>query len=190
MKCPACQHENDSAARFCLQCGAAMIQRCPECGTLLPLAARFCQQCGVSQTGTPPAASTFEPPRPEPPSASTPPVLPEAGRPPLSAGSEGALRLVTVLFADMSRSVQTTGVMHPEDAAAVVDRLLQAMVEVVFECGGHVDRFLGDGLLAVFGAPLAHENDPERAIRAALAIRTTALELVEGHTGHEGRLLE
>jgi class 3 adenylate cyclase/tetratricopeptide (TPR) repeat protein len=93
---------------------------------------------------------------------------------PSPAEQRGENRVVTVLFADMSRSVETMQDLLPEDAAALVDRLLRAMVEVLVRYEGHVDRFLGDGLLAVFGVPQAHEDDPERAIRAALEIRDAA----------------
>src|SRR5207244_5237407 len=74
----------------------------------------------------------------------------------------------------MSRSLETTRDLHPEDGAALVNRLLQAMVDVVLKYEGRIDRFQGDGLLAVFGVPHAHEDDPERAIRAALEIRAAA----------------
>jgi DNA-binding SARP family transcriptional activator len=98
--------------------------------------------------------------------------------------AEGENRLVTILFADVSRSVEITQGLHPEDAAALVSRLLQAMVDVLLKYEGQVDRFLRDGVLAVFGTPLAHEDDPERAIRAALEIRTVARRLgLEVHSG-------
>jgi class 3 adenylate cyclase len=88
-----------------------------------------------------------------------------------SRPSEGENRLVTVLFADMSQFVETTHALHPEDAAELVDRLLQVMVDVLLKYEARVDRFLGDGALAVFGVPQTHEDDAERAVRAALEIR-------------------
>jgi class 3 adenylate cyclase len=97
---------------------------------------------------------------------------------------EGENRLVTVLFADMSRSVEITQDLHPEDAAALVNRLLQRMIDTLLKYEGRVDRFLGDGVLAVFGMHPAHEDDPERAIRAALEIREAARKLgLEVRTG-------
>jgi DNA-binding SARP family transcriptional activator/class 3 adenylate cyclase len=90
---------------------------------------------------------------------------------------EGENRLVTVLFADMSSSVATMRDLHPEDAAALVNRLLGAMVDALLKYEGHVDRFLGDGVLAVFGMLQAHEDDAERAIRAAIEIREAARKL-------------
>src|SRR5262249_7031574 len=100
--------------------------------------------------------------------------MPSAFREQLIAAPEGENLLVTVLFADMSGSVATTKGLHPEESASLVSGLLKAMVEVLMQYQGRVDRFLGDGLLAVFGAPQAHENDPERAIQAALEIRQAA----------------
>jgi adenylate cyclase len=87
---------------------------------------------------------------------------------------EGENRFVTLLFSDMCRSLEATRDLHPEDAAAFINRLLVVMVDVIFENGGYVDRFRGDGALAVFGVPHAHEEDPERAIGAAMQIRARA----------------
>src|SRR5439155_17368615 len=91
----------------------------------------------------------------------------------------GENRLVTVLFAAVSRSVETMPDPDPEEAAAYLGRLLGVMADAVLKFGGQVDRFLGDGVLAIFGASQAHEDDAERAIRAALGIRDAAARL--GH---------
>jgi class 3 adenylate cyclase/tetratricopeptide (TPR) repeat protein len=99
------------------------------------------------------------------------PSVPNARSVVLPAGEN---RVVTVLFADMSGSLEATRDLAPEEAAQLVDRLLQAMVTAVQECEGRIDRFQGDGVMAVFGVRQAHEEDPERAIRAALAIREAA----------------
>jgi adenylate cyclase len=114
-----------------------------------------------------------------PPFAPAPPLV---GRPPAARESrltpaQGENRLVTILFADMSHSVETTQDLHPEEAAALLNRLLQGMVDVVLKYEGRIDRFLGDGMLAVFGTLQAHEDDPERAIRAAMEIREVAQRL-------------
>src|SRR5262249_8518309 len=103
--------------------------------------------------------------------------LPDAFRQQLLTPPEGENRVVTVLFADMSDSVQATGHLHPEDAANLVNSLLKAMVDVLVKYEGRIDRFLGDGALAVFGTPQAHESDPERAILAAIEIREAARRL-------------
>src|SRR4029450_10660311 len=95
----------------------------------------------------------------------------------MTAGLTGENRLVTMLFADMSGSVSSTRSPDAEDAALLVNQLLQAMVAATTEYGGQVDRFLGDGVLAVFGAPSVREDDAERAIRAALRIGEQARKL-------------
>jgi class 3 adenylate cyclase/tetratricopeptide (TPR) repeat protein len=100
----------------------------------------------------------------------------------MTAGLTGENRLVTMLFADMSGSVSSTRALDAEDAALLVNRLLQAMVAATTEYGGQVDRFLGDGVLAVFGAPSVREDDAERAIRAALRIGEQARKLGLGTT--------
>jgi len=84
---------------------------------------------------------------------------------------EGENRLLTILFADLTASVLTTAHLHHEDAAALVNGVLSMMVEAVLAHGGHINQLLGDGVLAFFGTPQAHEDDPERAVRAALQIR-------------------
>src|SRR5207253_1209298 len=94
-----------------------------------------------------------------------------------ASGTEGENRLVTVLFADMSDSVETMRDLDPEEAATLLNRLLGMMADAIVKFGGRVDRFLGDGALAIFGMPQAHEDDAERAIRAALEIRAAAGQL-------------
>ncbi len=95
---------------------------------------------------------------------------------------EGEHRLVTVVFADLTASVARTRELHPEEAAQLVNSLLETMVDALIRYGGRIDRFLGDGALAVFGIPETHENDPERAVRAALDIRERAREIGLGAT--------
>jgi adenylate cyclase len=109
--------------------------------------------------------------------------MPASFREQILTPAEGEIRPVTVLFADPpaarvpGRSVQMTAELHPEDAAELVNRLLKAMVDVLFQYEGRIDRFLGDGVLAVFGVPHTHESDPDRALRAALDIREAAGQL-------------
>ncbi len=86
----------------------------------------------------------------------------------------GKNRFVTLLFSDMCRSLEVTRDLHPQEAAAFINRLLVVMVDVIFEYGGYVDRFRGDGALGVFGVPHAHPEDPEQAIGAAMQIRDRA----------------
>jgi DNA-binding SARP family transcriptional activator/class 3 adenylate cyclase len=112
-----------------------------------------------------------------PPPAVRSPSLPPSPHPKTAPPAAGENRLVTVLFADMRSSVETMRDLHPEDAAALVNRLLGAMVDALLKYEGQVDRFLRDGVLAVFGTLQVHEDDAERAIRAAIEIRAAAHKL-------------
>lgn len=172
MRCPDCLHENRSFARFCAQCGGKLSRPCAECGALVLWADRYCDQCGellLETMNAPQGGPRVDLTTPNQ-SARETLGLTEAGPGPL----EGENRIVTVLFADMSGSVRTTRGLDAEDATALKNELLRAMVDAVLKVEGRVDKFLGDGVLAVFGAPVTHENDPERAILAALEVRERA----------------
>src|SRR5262245_6499166 len=119
MNCASCGHENLAAANFCSGCGVKLRTRCPQCALELPPTAKFCHECGTAVAAAP---STTEPPNLEAQFDAFQQSLPTAFREQLLARVEGENRLVTVLFADMSRSVETTRSLHPEDAAALVNR--------------------------------------------------------------------
>ncbi len=155
LNCPACGFANPPEARFCAGCGQAVARACPACGTALAAGARFCFQCGAAVDAPPPAA-------PAAPS-------PAADR---DSGDDGAeRRMVTILFADIVGSTSMGEQHDPEDVADLMGRALAAMTRAVEAAGGTVGRLMGDGMLAFFGAPISHEDDPLRAVRAALAIR-------------------
>ncbi|MFZ0492483.1 MAG: AAA family ATPase [Acidimicrobiia bacterium] len=156
----------DGEGRFCAGCGAPLSETCRSCGADLTPDARFCSTCGVPVASTPTLAVGL----------SNLHLGPDERRRILS-DIQGEHRLVTVVFADMTSSVEQTAELAPEDAARLVGRLLETMVDVLVRQGGRIDRFLGDGLLAVFGIPDAHEDDPIRAVRASLEIRDRADEL-------------
>src|SRR5207244_366963 len=121
--------------------------------------ARFCDACGASLTTAPSSSTPTAPLTLEKQFTAFQQGLPQSFRDQLLTPLEGENRIVTVLFADMSASVATTADLHPEDAVAVVNRLLQAMVDVLLKYEGRIDKLLGDGVLAVFGVPHAHESD-------------------------------
>ena len=159
--CGACGTKNAEGQRFCGNCGASLGVTCPACGADNPAGFRFCGTCGT------PLAS-----------ASAADVLPAEER-----------RWATVLFADISGFTSMSESMDPEDVKALADRCAGRMGEVVREFGGTVVSVMGDAIMAVFGAPVAHEDDPERAVRAGLrlldALRDQAPE-VEGLQVHVG----
>src|SRR3954449_969338 len=155
--CPACSTENPEGAHFCMACGTALEQRCPSCGAEVQPGARFCVECGASLAPvarpTPPAATVRE--------------LPEERR------------QVAVLFADLSGYTAVAETLDPEALHSLVDRCLRRLGEEVERYGGTVDKYIGDNVMATFGAPVAHEDDAERAVRAALGMQEAMTEINE-----------
>ena len=146
MSCAACGTQNPDGARFCMACGAQLEHRCPSCGTPAPPEARFCMNCG----------SQMDP----------------AGAPgPVRERLPEERRQVTVLFADLSGYTAVAERMDPEAVKALVDRVLMRLGEEVERYGGTVDKYIGDNVMAIFGAPVAHEDDEERAVRAGLGMQ-------------------
>ena len=162
MHCPRCQHENPPSAKFCLECGSRLAPTCAQCGSALPAGAKFCLECGQS-VSAPPGRSPS-------PQAYTPKHLAEKI---LSSKSalEGERKLVTVLFVDVSGFTALAERLDPEDVHQLMDRAFEVMLAEVHRYEGTVNQFLGDGLMALFGAPVAHEDHPVRALHAALGIQ-------------------
>jgi class 3 adenylate cyclase/predicted ATPase len=148
MGCAACGMDNPAGARFCMSCGAKLEHRCPSCGTPAPPEARFCMSCGnrLDQEGAAPARQAPE-------------RLPEERR------------QVTVLFADLSGYTAVAERMDPEAVKALINRVLMRLGAEVERYGGTVDKYIGDNVMAIFGAPVAHEDDEERAVRAGLGMQ-------------------
>jgi class 3 adenylate cyclase len=162
--CKHCAQENPPQAKFCLNCGNGLSQQCAQCQTELPPAARFCFACG-----TPIPASG---PRPAPASrpVSTPAHLAEKIR--VSKSSlEGERKQVTVLFADLKGSLDAIADRDPEEARNIIDPVIEKMMEAVHRYEGTVNQVMGDGIMALFGAPLSHEDHAVRACYAALAMQ-------------------
>jgi adenylate cyclase len=150
-----------------MSCGTALSPRCPSCGAESPAGAKFCIECGTGLAGAPPpSAETGAAPQPE--AAATEP-LPEERR------------QVSVLFADLSGYTAVAERMDPEAVKQLLDSTLRKLGEDVTRFGGRVDKYIGDNVMAVFGAPQAHEDDPERAVRAGLAMQETMERLNEKH---------
>ena len=165
MRCPRCQQENPLPAKFCLACGAPLTLNCASCGTALPGGARFCLQCGRPV----PAASTDNARFPSP-ETYTPKHLAEKIL--TSKGAlEGERKQVTVLFADLKGSMELLADRDPEDARKLLDPVLERMMEAVHRYEGTVNQVMGDGIMALFGAPVAHEDHAVRACYAALRMQ-------------------
>ena len=182
MQCPQCQHENPEGARFCNSCGARLETTCPQCGHTNPPGSRFCNGCGQPLAARP-APSTAAPALPSPESY-TPKHLAE--RILTSRGAlEGERKQVTVLFADLKGSMELLADRDPEEARRILDPVLERMMDAVHRYEGTVNQVMGDGIMVLFGAPLAHEDHAVRACYAALrmqeAVRQYAEEIFSTH---------
>ena len=155
MTCPSCQHESALGAKFCEQCGAPLERQCRQCSTQLAPGAKFCAECGTAVGNRSPASSERSP---EPPAD-------------VAAALEGERKTITVLFADLKGSTALIDGLDPEAARAILDPALRIMMEAVHQFEGFVAQVMGDGIFALFGAPLAYEDHPQRALHAALQMQ-------------------
>jgi class 3 adenylate cyclase/tetratricopeptide (TPR) repeat protein len=171
MHCPHCQHENREGARFCEACGGPLIPACPTCGHRPRPGAAFCDHCGAPLIGTPTAVTPPSlAPRLQTPQAYTPMHLAEKILTSRSA-LEGERKQVTVLFADLKGSMELLADRDPEEARQLLDPVLERMMDAVHRYEGTVNQVMGDGIMALFGAPIAHEDHAVRACYAALAMQ-------------------
>jgi len=173
MTCPRCHQDNPTHARFCLGCGARLALACGSCGAELPGAARFCLQCGQAV-----AAGTTAPVRSPAPETYTPKHLAEKILT-SKAALEGERKQVTVLFADLKGSMELLADHDPEEARKLLDPVLDRMMEAVHRYEGTVNQVMGDGIMALFGAPLAHEDHAVRACYAALRMQESVKRYAE-----------
>ena len=177
--CSHCQHENREGAHFCATCGNSLASRCPACGNHLPSGAAFCDHCGTPLTGPAPAAAPSSLVSPsQPPKAYTPKHLADKILQSRSA-LEGERKQVTVLFVDVSGFTSLSERLDPEDVHGMMNRAFELMLAEVHRYEGTVNQFLGDGIMALFGAPIAHEDHAQRAVHAALGIRMALEEYQE-----------
>ena len=171
--CNTCGTANPAAAKFCMSCGAQLERRCPSCGTPAPPEAKFCMSCGTA----------LDPAAPAPVPAAAPP-------PAARATPADERRQVTVLFADLSGYTAVSERMDPESVKALVDDALKRLGDEVARYGGTVDKYIGDNVMAIFGAPVAHEDDEERAVRAALGMQAAMDGINADMTARHGASLQ
>jgi class 3 adenylate cyclase/tetratricopeptide (TPR) repeat protein len=171
MKCPRCQHENPQGARFCEECATPLARICSNCGTALSATAKFCHACAhpVASTGGTPSRS---------PDSYIPKHLAEKILT-SKAALEGERKQVTVLFADLKGSMELLADRDPEEARKILDPILERMMEAVHRYEGTVNQVMGDGIMALFGAPLAHEDHAVRACYAALRMQASVKQYAE-----------
>jgi ABC-type oligopeptide transport system substrate-binding subunit/class 3 adenylate cyclase len=180
MKCPRCGTDNPEAAKFCLDCGTGLAVICSQCGTSLPPHAKFCLECGARVVTD---QEKLEEIRGELRKSVGRLVPREYAERLLASGRQmaGERRVVTILFCDVTGSTAMAETLDPEDVMDIMDGAFNVLIEPIVQYEGTVARLMGDAVLAFFGAPIAHEDDPERAIRAAL-------EVIEGAKQYAARL--
>src|SRR5690349_15779331 len=168
MRCPRCQAENREGARFCRDCGATFAAVCPDCGTKVEAGSKFCDGCGAPFAIAPASqsiASRFISPDSYTPQHLASKILTS------KSAIEGERKQVTVLFADLKGSMELLADRDPEDARKLLDPVLERMMEAVHRYEGTVNQVMGDGIMALFGAPVAHEDHAVRACYAALRLQ-------------------
>jgi adenylate cyclase len=180
--CSACGRENQPDKRFCVECGAQLEAACPSCGSRCQPAEKFCGACGAtlvesrklkvesSQATAATVAQASLPAHPRSPANYTPKYLADkilTSR----AALEGERKQVTVLFADVKGSMELAEQVDPEEWHRILDRFFQILTDGVYRFEGTVNQYTGDGIMALFGAPIAHEDHAQRACYAALHLR-------------------
>lgn len=180
MKCALCHNHNPEVARFCTDCGAPLSSVCPWCSGELAPGAKFCHHCGH-------ALAAPQPPAPPPldPQDRLTQYIPRELLNKLEAARtihalEGARRIVTVLFCDVQGSTAMAERLDPEEWAEIMNGAFAHLITPIYRYEGMVARLMGDAILAFFGAPIAHEDDPQRAVLAGLDI----LQGIQGYRDH------
>jgi len=170
MRCSKCSSDNREGRKFCANCGAPLAVSCPKCGAANQPEEKFCGECGLllqaATVATSPEASAIESDIARPLTAATIPP-------------EGERKTITALFADLKGSTELMESLDPEEARAIVDPALRIMVEAVRRYEGYVVQSTGDGVFALFGAPAAYEDHPQRALYAALQMKQQLSEYAE-----------
>jgi len=156
-RCTKCGADNREGAKFCSECATPFAVKCPRCGAANKPAAKFCDECAASLA---PASTpeTMQPVR----------IVAEQAE---ASSIDGERKTVTALFADLKGSTELMADLDPEEARAIIDPALKLMIDTVHRYDGYVVQSTGDGIFALFGAPVAHEDHPQRALHAALATR-------------------
>jgi class 3 adenylate cyclase/tetratricopeptide (TPR) repeat protein len=181
MQCPGCQHENREGRRFCAECGASLALACPSCGFSNEPGEKFCGGCGsrLEAPARPAVEVRFSSPEAYTPKHLAEKILTS------KAALEGERKQVTILFADLKGSMELLADRDPEEARKILDPVLEQMMDAVHRYEGTVNQVMGDGIMALFGAPVAHEDHAARACYAALrmqdSVRRYAVEARHAH---------
>jgi class 3 adenylate cyclase/tetratricopeptide (TPR) repeat protein len=183
MKCSKCGHENRIGAKFCEECAAPLARACPNCGSPVSITAKFCSECAH------PLLAAGPEPRFASPKSYTPKHLAEKILTSKTA-LEGERKQVTVLFADLKGSMELLADRDPEGARRLLDAVVERMMEAIHHYEGTVSEVRGDGIMALFGAPLAHEDHAVRACYAALRMQEAVKRYADEVRRSDGLLVQ
>ena len=180
MQCPNCQFQNPEGSNFCLDCGKKLEQKCPQCENFLPTGAKFCNKCGqkLTNNSTPSYKEIsidekFDRIQRYLPEGLVEKILSQRKK------IEGERRQVTIMFCDLKGFTPLTEKLGPDETFALMDQVFEILIHKVNEFQGTINELRGDGILAFFGAPIALEDAPQRAIRSALAIHNEMIRFNE-----------
>ncbi|MFQ6014971.1 MAG: tetratricopeptide repeat protein, partial [Anaerolineae bacterium] len=186
---PNCGFDNPPGMKFCGQCATQLANLCPNCSFENPQGFKFCGNCGQNLLAATVSKATDDEEMLRRLQSYIPGHLVDKI---LQSGRqiEGERRNVTVLFADISGFTAMSEKLDPEEVFLIIDEAMKAFSEEIYRFEGTIDKFTGDGLMALFGAPIAHENDPERAVRAALGMQQALAEFNKGTAKQLGTTLK
>jgi class 3 adenylate cyclase/ribosomal protein L40E len=184
--CAKCSNDNPADASFCERCGAKLELVCPACNASVSPGALFCKKCGTAIGAAKPGALAASPSP-----GSQIKVAADAGA--AFEAVDGERKTVTALFADIKGSTEPIEDLDPEEARSIIDPALKVMIDAVHRYDGYVVQSTGDGIFALFGAPVAHEDHPQRALYAALRMQEelkqySAKVVADGSSPIQGRV--
>jgi class 3 adenylate cyclase len=160
MRCSKCGSDNREGRKFCTSCGTPLVSSCPKCHVAIQPGERFCGECGAAIDSS--GLSRSAPPQE---------LLRFKDAVPPTEVTDGERKTVTALFGDMKGSTELMEGMDPEEARAIIDPALKLMIDAVGRYDSYIVQSTGDGIFALFGAPVAHEDHPQRALYAAVRMQ-------------------
>jgi class 3 adenylate cyclase/tetratricopeptide (TPR) repeat protein len=165
MECPKCRFDNREGVKFCEECGAKFEFKCPVCKASIPIDRKFCGECGYDLSKSPETASLKESEH-----DTQIPDLPSEETVPAEIAAEGERKHVTVLFSDLTGYTAMSEKLDPEEVKEITSKIFGQISKIVANYDGFIEKYAGDAVMAIFGVPQTHEDDPIRAVKAAREI--------------------